>query len=96
MRITPGAEGAGWVLAHSGAAVNTIYGAVLDGLSADVLTPGRNDVATEAAAAVASGRPMLIEDSGPDGRLMRLYLPLSEADGSRVSALCAVVAVRTV
>lgn len=91
VRITPGAGGSGLVLADSGAAVNAIYGAVLDGLSADLLTPGRSDAADEAIMAMESRRPVLMEDGEPGARRARLYLPLAEVDGSVASVLCGVV-----
>ncbi|MEH3158372.1 MAG: hypothetical protein PGN08_05185 [Sphingomonas taxi] len=82
-------------IAESGDAVDALYEVALGGASAERLTPKRGGAAEEALAASRSGRPLLIEDElpSPRRRIARLYLPLSNDDGSPDGVLCGVVAI---
>jgi hypothetical protein len=82
-------------IAESGDAVDALYDSALGGASAERLTPKRGGAADEALAASRSGRPLLIEDEllGPRRRIARLYLPLSNDDGSPDGVLCGIVAI---
>lgn len=84
------------VIAESGGAVDALYGAELRGAPAARLTAARGDAAEEARAASDTGRPLLIEDelSSPRRRIARLYLPLTNDDGTPDGVLCGVVALR--
>lgn len=81
-------------IAESGDAVDALYCTELGGSSAERLTPKQGGAADEALAASRSGRPLLIEDEllGPRRRIARLYLPLSNDDGSPDGVLCGIVA----
>lgn len=85
------------VIRGSGADVDALYGARLTGAGASRLSPERDDAEREARAAIESGRPLLIEDEllGADRRrrIARLYLPLTNEDGSPDGVLCGIVPV---
>lgn len=85
------------VIAESGQDVDALYGDVLAGSPAARLSPERDDAEREARAAIATGRPLLVEDElrAPDWRrrIARLYLPLANDDGSPDGVLCGVVPV---
>lgn len=85
------------VIIDSGAAVDALYGAALTGSDAARLSPERDDANREARAAIESGRPLLIEDELRGGdrrrRIARLYLPLTNEDGSPDGVLCGIVPV---
>lgn len=87
----------GLVIADSGAEVDALYGARLAGSGASRLSPERDDAEHEARSAIETGRPLLIEDELPGDdrrrRIARLYLPLSNDDGSPDGVLCGVVPV---
>ena len=89
-------EGRDLVIAESGAMVDALYGEPLAGREVGLLSAARGDAGAEAQSAVASGRPVLIEDEMPGApgrrRIARLYLPLSNDDGSRDGVLCGIVA----
>lgn len=95
--LTLDSNGDQLVIAESGSAVDALYGAAMRGRPAAGLSPERDDAEREARAAIAAGRPLLIEDELPDAgtrrRIARLYLPLSHDDGSPDGVLCGVVAV---
>ena len=57
--------------------------------------PPSSGLGRSALAASRSGRPLLIEDElpSPRRRIARLYLPLSNDDGSPDGVLCGVVAI---
>ena len=84
-------------IATSGGAVDALYGAALAGATAARLSPARDDAEMEARLATRTGRPLLIEDEvgGPETRrrVARLYLPLSNDDGTPDGVLCGIVAV---
>lgn len=83
------------LITESGDAVDALYCTALSGAPAERLTPVRGNAAEEARAATSSGRPLLVEDelATPRRRIARLYLPLSNDDGSPDGVLCGVVAV---
>lgn len=85
------------IIRNSGAQVDALYGAALAGSGAARLSPDRDDAEHEARSAIESGRPLLIEDElrGADRRrrIARLYLPLTNDDGSPDSVLCGVIPV---
>ena len=95
--LTLDATGEHLVIVESGSAVDAIYGAAMRGCPAAGLSPERHDAEREARAAIATGRPLLVEDELADGnrrrRIARLYLPLSKDDGSPDGVLCGVVAI---
>ena len=88
-------DGSDLIIAESGAMVDALYGEALAGRGVASLSAARGDAAEEARSALASGRPLLIEDemsSAPARRrIARLYLPLSNEDGSRDGVLCGIV-----
>jgi len=88
-------EGSELIITESGALVDALYGEALAGRCAKSLSASRGDAAEEARSAVASGRPLLIEDEMTVApvrrRIARLYLPLSSNDGSRDGVLCGIV-----
>ena len=88
-------EGSDLVIAESGATVDALYGEALAGRGVASLSAARGDAAEEARSALASGRPLLIEDemfgAPVRRRIARLYLPLSNDDGSRDGVLCGIV-----
>lgn len=90
-------EHGGLMIRDSGAQVDALYGAALAGSDASRLSPERDDAEREARSAMESGRPLLIEDElrGFDRRrrIARLYLPLTNDDGSPDGVLCGVVPV---
>lgn len=85
------------VISDSGAQVDALYGAALAGSGASRLSPERDDAEREARSAMESGRPLLIEDELRGGdrrsRIARLYLPLTNDDGSPDGVLCGIVPV---
>lgn len=85
------------VISESGDAVDALYGAALAGGPAARLSPERDDAEKEARTAMATRRPLLIEDELRDSdrrrRIARLYLPLAKDDGTPDGVLCGVVAV---
>lgn len=87
----------GLVISDSGTQVDALYGTALAGSCASRLSPERDDAEREARSAMESGRPLLIEDEllGADlrRRIARLYLPLTNDDGSPNGVLCGVVPV---
>ncbi len=89
-------EGDDLIIAESGEMVDALYGEPLTGRDVASLSAARGDAAEEARSAVATGRPLLIEDemaAAPTRRrIARLYLPLSKEDGSRDGVLCGIVA----
>lgn len=95
--IVAGREHGGLVISDSGARVDALYGAALAGSGASRLSPERDDAELEARSAIESGRPLLIEDELPGGdrprRIARLYLPLTNDDGSPDGVLCGIVPV---
>ena len=84
------------MIAESGAMVDALYGETLAGRGVASLSASRGDAAEEAWSAVETGRPLMIEDEMIGAqrrrRIARLYLPLSNDDGSRDGVLCGVVA----
>lgn len=88
-------EGSDLVIAESGAMVDALYGEALAGRGVASLSAACGDAAEEARSARASGRPLLIEDEMAGApvrrRIARLYLPLSNDDGSRDGVLCGIV-----
>lgn len=85
------------VIAQSGGEVDALYGAALAGGPAARLSPERDDAEREARTAIATRRPLLVEDelraAQERCRIARLYLPLANDDGSPNGVLCGVVAV---
>ncbi|WP_066779592.1 hypothetical protein [Sphingomonas sp. CCH5-D11] len=90
-------EQGGLVIKDSGAEVDALYGATLAGSGASRLSPERDDAEREARSAIESGRPLLIEDELRGDhrrcRIARLYLPLTNDDGSPDGVLCGIVPV---
>ena len=88
-------EGHELVIAESGEMVDALYGEALTGRGVASLSAARGDAAEEARSALAAGRPLLIEDERAGApvrrRIARLYLPLSNDDGSRNGVLCGIV-----
>ena len=84
------------VIVESGAMVDELYGEALAGRDVASLSASRGDAAEEARSAVETGRPLMIEDEIVGAprrrRIARLYLPLSNDDGSRDGVLCGIVA----
>jgi len=84
-------------IAESGPAVDALYGARLAGESAARLSPASGVAELEARTAIETGQPLLIEEElrreGVRHRVARLYLPLSNDDGTPDGVLCGVVAV---
>lgn len=95
--LAQGASGEGLVIADSGGEVDALYGAALAGRPAARLSPERDDAEREARTAIATRRPLLIEDelcaADRRCRIARLYLPLANDDGSPDGVLCGVVPV---
>lgn len=87
-------DGGGWRIGASGAAVDALYGRALTGCAATALTPGKDDLASEAEVAYKSGRPLLLEDTirlpGGEWRVARLYLPLPTTDIAEKTVLCGI------
>lgn len=87
----------GLVISNSGGQVDALYGIRLAGSDASRLSPERDDAEREARSAMESGRPLLVEDElrGADRRrrVARLYLPLTNDEGSPDGVLCGVVPV---
>ncbi len=85
------------VISDSGAKVDALYGEALAGAGAARLSPERDDAEREARAAISTGRPLLIEDELREDdrrcRIARLYLPLTNDDGSPDGVLCGIVPV---
>lgn len=84
------------VITESSEAVDALYGVALAGRPAAQLSPERDDAEQEARTAIATGRPLLIEDElrgARRRRIARLYLPLANDDGTPDGVLCGVVAV---
>lgn len=81
----------------SGSGVDALYGEPLAGSPASRLASLTGDAEQEARSAIATARPLLIEDdmliSRRRRRVARLYLPLANEDGSPDGVLCGVVAV---
>jgi len=84
-------------IAESGRAVDALYGAPLTGESAARLSLASGVAELEARTAIETGQPLLIEEelrgNGARHRVARLYLPLSNDDGTPDGVLCGVVAV---
>lgn len=96
--VTRSADGSDQLtITASGSEVDALYGGPLAGAPVQRLAPGRGDAAEEALAAIATSRPVVIEDElrlgGNRRRVARVYLPLANEDGCADAVLCGVVAV---
>jgi hypothetical protein len=87
-------DGGDWRIDTSGAAVDALYKRALAGCAATALTPGKDDLASEAEVAHENGRPLLLEDTirlpGGERRVARLYLPMPSADIDKKALLCGI------
>lgn len=94
-RLTNGSDEL--VIASSGSEVDALYGESLAGAPVRRLGSARGDAADEAMSAIESARPVVIEDElhldRGRRRVARLYLPLSNDDGTPDGVLCGVIAV---